>query len=121
MTTILSLLSPSKKTIMHYVMQSMQSTPIKGEKMIETGLILTGSDAELLSRALAEVKTKAYEESETSLDDNQALDTLVSRFRSAESDGQQKERRHSYLSPLRKRLVLGTIIERQGGMDSRKA
>jgi hypothetical protein len=34
--------------------------------MIENGLILTGSDAELLSRALAEVKTKVYEESETS-------------------------------------------------------
>jgi hypothetical protein len=32
--------------------------------MIEKGLIITGSDAELLSDALAEVKTKAYEESE---------------------------------------------------------
>jgi len=33
--------------------------------MIENGQILTGSDAELLSLALAEVKTKVYEESET--------------------------------------------------------
>jgi hypothetical protein len=33
-------------------------------KMIEKGLIITGNDAELLSRALSEVKTKAYEESE---------------------------------------------------------
>jgi hypothetical protein len=30
--------------------------------MIENGPILTGSDAELLSRVLAEVKTKFYEE-----------------------------------------------------------
>ena len=29
--------------------------------MIERGLIITGSDAELLSRALSEVKTKVYE------------------------------------------------------------
>ena len=37
--------------------------------MIEKGLIITGSDAELLSDALSEVKTKAYEESEAQLDD----------------------------------------------------
>ncbi len=52
--------------------------------MIENGLILTGSDAELLSRALSEVKTKVYEESETNLDDTKALDTLISCFRNAE-------------------------------------
>ena len=40
-------------------------------------------------------------------------------FRNASSDG--KEKRHSYFSPLRKRLVLGTIIDRQGGADGRKA
>ena len=45
--------------------------------MIEKGLIITDSDAELLSRALSEVKTKAYEESEAQLDDAQALDALV--------------------------------------------
>ena len=90
--------------------------------MIEKGLIITGSDVELLSRALSEVKTKAYEESEAQLDDTQALDALVSCFRSfrnASNDGQ--ERRHLYFSPLGKRLVLGTVIERLGGMDGRKA
>src|SRR5674476_831635 len=84
--------------------------------MIERGLIITGSDAELLSNALSEVKTKAYEESEAQLDDAQALDALVSCFRSfrnASNDGQEK--RHSYFSPLRKRLVLGTIIDRDKG------
>ncbi len=86
---------------------------------IETRLIITGSDAELLSRALSEVKTKAYEESEAQLDDTQALDALVSRYGNAENDGQEKERRQSYFSPLHKRLVLGTIIDRQGGADSR--
>jgi len=92
------------------------------EKMIEKGLIITGSDAELLSDALSEVKTKAYEDSETQLDDTRALDALVSCFRSfrnAENDGQEK--RHSYLSPLRKRLVLGTIIDRQVSADGHKA
>jgi hypothetical protein len=59
--------------------------------MIEKGLIITGSDAELLSRALSEVKTKAYE-----------------------------EKLHSHFSPLRKRLELGTIIERCGGAEGRK-
>ena len=43
--------------------------------MIEKGLIITGSDAELLSNALSEVKTKAYEESEAQLDNTQALRT----------------------------------------------
>ena len=90
--------------------------------MIESGLIITGSDAELLCRALSEVKTKAYEESEAQLDDTQALDALVSCFRSfrnAENDGQAK--RHSYFSPLHKRLVLGTIIDRQVSADGHKA
>jgi hypothetical protein len=43
----------------------------------------------------------------------------VSSFRSAENDGQEK--RYSYFSPLRKRLVLGTIIDRQVGADGHKA
>lgn len=89
--------------------------------MIEKGLIITGSDAELLSDALPEVKTKAYEESEAQLDDTQALSALVSGFRSAESDEPKKERCHAYFNPLGKRLVLGTIIDRQVGADSRKA
>ena len=80
--------------------------------MIERGLIITGSDAELLSRVLAEVKTKAYEDSEAQLDDTQALETLVSCFRSfRNASNYGKEKRHSYFSPLRKRLVLGTIID----------
>ena len=52
--------------------------------MIENGPILTGSDADVLSSALSEVKTIAYEESEAQLDDTQALDALVSGFMNAE-------------------------------------
>jgi len=88
--------------------------------MIEKGLILTGNDAELLSRALSEVKTKAYEESEAQLNDTEALSALVSGFRTAEKEEQEKERSLSYFSPLRKRLVLGTVIERLGSADSGK-
>jgi hypothetical protein len=85
--------------------------------MIERGLIITGSDAELLSNTLTEIKTKVYEESEAQLDDTQALDALVSFLRSirnASNDGHEKERRHAYVYPLRKRLVLGTIIGMNG-------
>ncbi|MGZ8880199.1 MAG: hypothetical protein ACXW1N_07750 [Halobacteriota archaeon] len=89
--------------------------------MIEKGLIITGSDAELLSRALSEVKTKAYEDSEAQLDDTEALNVLVSGFRTAEKEEQEEERRHSYFSPLHKRLVLGTVIKRLGSAESRKA
>jgi hypothetical protein len=85
------------------------------EKMIENGLILTGNDAELLSRALSEVKAKVYEESETSLDDTQALDALLSSLRTVETEEREKETRHTYINPLRKRLVLGTMIDRQRG------
>jgi ATP-dependent exoDNAse (exonuclease V) beta subunit len=83
--------------------------------MIENGLILTGNDAELLSRALSEVKAKVYEESETSLDDTQALDALLSSLRTVETEEREKETRHTYINPLRKRLVLGTMIDRQRG------
>lgn len=82
--------------------------------MLERGLILTGSDAELVGNALSEVKIKAYKESEVQLDDAQELDALVSSFRSlrnASDDGQ--EERHSYFRPLPKHLVLGTIIDKQ--------
>jgi hypothetical protein len=89
--------------------------------VIESGLILTGNDADLLRRTLSEVKTKVYEESETSLDDTQALDTLVSCFRTADMKGQQKEGHRAHLSPLRKHLVLGTIIGSQrGARESRQ-
>ena len=87
--------------------------------MIENGLILTGNDAELLSRALAEVKTKVYEESEASLDNTQALDTLVSCFRNVRQEEPENQSRHTYLGPLGKRLMLGTIIGRQG--DTRQS
>jgi hypothetical protein len=85
--------------------------------MIETGLILTGSDAELLSNALAEVKTKVYEESKMSLDDTQALDALLSSLKPVETKKQEKETRHAYLSPLRKRLVLGTLLDRPSSAE----
>jgi hypothetical protein len=90
--------------------------------MIANGLILTGSDAELLSRVLAEVKTKTYEESEFSLDDVQALDALVSSFRNAGKEKLEKERRHTYFSPLGKRLFLGTLLDRSSrDADSRES
>ena len=87
--------------------------------MIESGLILTGSDAELLSRALSEVKTKAYEESEASLDNAQALASLLSNFRAAEKEAQERETSRAYRSHLRKRLFLGTLLERQGRADEK--
>jgi len=82
--------------------------------MIEKGPILTGSDAELLDRALSKVKTKTYKESEAQLGNTQALDALVSCFKSFRKCRDGKERSHSYFSPLRKRLVLGTIMDRRG-------
>jgi hypothetical protein len=89
--------------------------------MIQNGLILTGNDAELLSNALEEVKAKFYEKSETNLDDTQALDTIVSCFRTREKKDREKETHHAYLSPLGKRLMLGTIIGRRGDADSRES
>jgi len=77
-----------------------RNTEQDGKKMIERGLHLTGSDAELLGDALAAVKIKAHEKSETSLDDSQALDALVSWFRTAEKEEEKKETHHAYLSPL---------------------
>ncbi|MFZ0010808.1 MAG: hypothetical protein WAL97_02720 [Halobacteriota archaeon] len=81
--------------------------------MIESGLILTGNDADLLRRALSEVKTKVYEESETRLDGTQALDAIVSSFRNAETEEQRNERRHTHFNPLNKRLVLSTLLDRK--------
>jgi hypothetical protein len=52
--------------------------------MIEKGLILTGSDADLLSSALSEVKTIVYKKTGAQLDDAQALDALVSYFLNGE-------------------------------------
>jgi hypothetical protein len=95
------------------------STDTTRERMIEKKLVLTGSDAELLSRALVEVKTKVYEDSETRLDDSQALDALISSFRNAEKEGWEKEGRHEYRSLLSKRLVLGTLLDRGGGTEGK--
>jgi hypothetical protein len=65
--------------------------------MIEKRLILAGSDAELLSNALAEVKTKIFEESEARVDAIQALDALVSFFRNTDDGSfrfQPRRNRH---------------------------
>ena len=86
--------------------------------MIEKELVLAGSDAELLSRALAEVKTKIYEESEARVDDTQALEALVSCFGNAEKEKQENEGYREYRSLLSKRLVLGTLLDRRGGADT---
>ena len=72
-----------------------------------------------LRNPLSEVKIKAEKDSEAQLN-TQALDAPVSCLR-VENDGQVKEGLHLYLSPLRKLLVLGTIIDRQCGADSRNA
>jgi hypothetical protein len=85
MTAILTLISSSEKTdhaLCHAV--HVKSTDKGGKKVIESGLTLTGNDADLLRRALSEVKTKVYEESNASLDDTQALDALLSSFRNVE-------------------------------------
>ncbi|MGA2884036.1 MAG: hypothetical protein ABSE80_02625 [Halobacteriota archaeon] len=85
--------------------------------MLTKALVLTDGEADLLSRALEEVKTKTFEESQISLDDVGALNALVSQFRDAEKEGHEKETRHAYLSPLRKRLVLGTLLDRASGAE----
>ena len=97
------------------------STDTTRDRMIEKKLVLTGSDAELLSRALVEVKTKVYEDSETRLDDSQALDALISSFRNAEKEKQEKEGYREYRSLLSKRLVLGTLLDRRGGADTSRS
>ena len=65
---------------------------------------------------LEEVKTKAYEESETSLDDTEALDALLSSFRNAKVEEQKTEGHRAYGSLLSKRLFVGTFL-RPGGVD----
>jgi len=72
--------------------------------MLTKALVLTDGEADLLSRVLEEVKTKAYEESETNLDDTQALDALVSWFRTTEKKEREKQRLHTYL-----RLYVSTL------------
>jgi hypothetical protein len=42
---------------------------------------------------------------------------IVSGFRNVSNDGQEKESRHPYFNPLRKRLVLGAMLDRQVCVD----
>ena len=86
--------------------------------MLTKALVLTGGEADLLSRALEEVKTKTFEESQISLDDAGALNALVAHFREAEKVEPDKEARQISVSPLSKRLFLGHIIGREGSTDT---
>ena len=106
------------KANMQYVMQSMSLAPSRREKMLTTALVLTGGEADLLSRLLEEVKTKTFEESQISLDDLGALKALVSHFRDAETVESDKEVRQISVNPLSKRLFLGHIIGREGSADA---
>ena len=86
--------------------------------MLTKALVLTDGEADLLSRALEEVKTKTVEESQISLDDVGALHALVSHLRDAERVEPDKEARQISVNPLRKRLFLGHIIGREGSTDT---
>ena len=86
--------------------------------MLIKAFVLTGGEADLLSRALEEVKAKTFEESETSLDDAGALDVLISYFRDAEKVEPDKEARQTSVNRLSKRLFLGHIIGREGSADT---
>jgi hypothetical protein len=86
--------------------------------MLTKALVLTDGEADLLSRALEEVKTKTFEESQISLDDVGALNALVLHFRDAEKVEPDKEARQMSVNPLSKRLFLGLIIGREGSTDT---
>jgi hypothetical protein len=86
--------------------------------MLTKALVLTDGEADLLSRALEEVKTKTFEESQISLDDAGALTALVSHFRDAENLEPDKEARQKSVNPLSKRLFLGHTIGREGSTDT---
>jgi hypothetical protein len=85
---------------------------------MEKALVLTGGEADLLVRALEEVKAKTLAESETKLNDLEALKILVSYFESAERLEVEKEARQISVNPLSKRLFLGHIIGRQPNRDT---
>ena len=77
-------------------------------------LVLTNEEADLLRRALAEVKTKAFKESELTLDDPQALGPLV-----RVSERTEKRKKHAASLPTPSaNASLGTIIARHDGADS---
>ena len=86
--------------------------------MLTKALVLTDGEADLLRRALEEVKTKTFEESQISLDDVDALNALVSHFRDAKKVEPDKEARQLSVNPLSKRLFLGHIIGRECSTDT---
>jgi hypothetical protein len=90
----------------------------KEGKMLTKALVLTDGEAELISRALEEVKTKTFEESQISLDDVEALNALVSNFRDAEKVESDKEAHQISGNPMSKRLFLGHIIGRECSTDT---
>jgi hypothetical protein len=82
--------------------------------MLTKALVLTDGEADVLSRALEEVKTKTFEEPH----DVGALNALFSHFRDAEKAELDKEARQISVNPLSKRLFLGHIIGREGSADT---
>jgi hypothetical protein len=86
--------------------------------MLTKVLVLTGGEADLLSRALEDVKSKTFEQSQISLDDVGALNALVSHFRDTEKVEPDKEARQIPVNPLSKRLFLGHIIGREGSTNT---
>jgi len=72
----------------------------------------------LLRRALEEVKTETFEESNISLDDVGALKALVVNFKESEKLEPEKEARQKHVDSLGKRLFLGHIIGREGSPDT---
>ena len=83
--------------------------------MLTKALVLTDGEADLLSRALEEVKAKSYQESEISLDNTQALNALVSYFEDVEPGN---EARQKPVDSLSKRLFLGHVIGLDGSTDT---
>ena len=86
--------------------------------MLNRSLVLMDGEADLLSRALEEVKTKTSEEFQISLDDVGALNALISHFRDAEKVEPDREACHISVNPLSKRLFPGHIIGREGSTDT---
>ena len=70
--------------------------------MLTKALVLTDGEADLLSRALEEVKTKTYQESQISLDDLEVLNALVSHFTEAEKAKPDKEACQTTISVSKK-------------------
>jgi hypothetical protein len=92
--------------------------PKRGRKTLTNALVLTNEEADLLRRALEEVKTETFEESNISLDDVGALKALVVNFKESEKLEPEKEARQKHVDSLGKRLFLGHIIGREGSPDT---